>query len=122
MNLPDVAQAVVALLGTGGFGTGAVMLFRARSTNRKTNADSAEVLSTASTSYAAGVVEDMAVLRKEFDEFAREQRRRDVEQQLRDRAQDRLHLLHSRWDYLAAQQIRDLGGDIADPPPLYLAA
>lgn len=108
------AEIISAVVGTGGFGTGVVMLVRSRSANRRTNADAAQVLAGASAAYAEGIAEDMAALRKEFDDFRREQQRRD-------REQDRLHREHSRWDYQAAQQIRDLGGEIADPPALYPA-
>lgn len=109
------AEIVSAVLGVGGPTAGLVMLYRSRSANRRTNADSAQVLSTAAAAYAEGIAEDMADLRREFDAFRREQQRRD-------REQDQLHREHSRWDYQAAQQIRDLGGVIADPPPLYPAS
>jgi len=116
------SEMLSALLGIGGSGGGVVMLVRARSANRKINADSAAVLSASSTSYAAGLTEDLADLRAEFDSFRREQGVRDREQQVRERQQYRLLFNHSHWDDQATHQIRSLGGEITDPPPLYLAS
>lgn len=112
MTPAEIVSGIVAL---GGLLGGLRMLTLARSINKKTNADAAQVLSSASANYAEGIAEDMAQLRREFDAFLREQQRRD-------REQDRLHRDHARWDFSAAQQIRDLGGVIADPPPLYPVA
>jgi len=95
--------------GAGAVGKGIFDMLRARSDVRKTNADAAQVIvNTAATSnaeYAKDLFEVKAELRK-------------VEQT--QRRQEKLLSAHHRWDEEVVDQLRALGREIADPPPLYL--
>ncbi|MFJ8818215.1 hypothetical protein [Amycolatopsis thermoflava] len=111
--------------GTGGVaavGKIAYDLVKARGESKKVNAeaahvsaDAAQVLVNAATASAAAYAEHLTEVRKEVKELRAEQRR---EQDAR-RKQDARIAAHLRWDRQLVDALRDLGGSISDPPPLY---
>ncbi|WP_435070452.1 hypothetical protein [Amycolatopsis thermoflava] len=104
--------------GAGGFaavGKVAYDLVKARGENRKVNADAAQILVTTAAASAAAYAEDLAEVRNEVKELRAEQRR---EQDARRRQDERI-AAHLRWDRQLVDALRDLGGTITDPPPLY---
>lgn len=104
-------------VGTGAVGivTAAIGLIKARPEVGRLKAETAKVYTEASASLVASVNSQMEGMRAELAE---------VKQKLRDREdredrQERLLLVHERWDLDIAHQVRQLGGHVADPPPLY---
>jgi hypothetical protein len=67
----------------------------------------------------AGAVNDARVedLSEQVQYLLDEQRRSRGEQQ----AMWKILRTHQRWDVDVARQVRELGGDVADPPPLFPA-
>ena len=118
-SIPVVIQWVVALIGVGGVGKFVHDLFGARSQAKKGDTDNAAVLVTSATGYADKLVTRLNEVSDAFDEFRREQEERNRRQEARNRQDDRLKLVHSQWDNMAASEIRSLGGHIGDPPPLF---
>lgn len=115
----NTTTAVVAWLG-GGTGVAALitaiaLLLKARPESRKTNADAAKVIQDASADWVKGVREDMAALRSRVAELEQAQRA----QAARDASQATRLRLHERWDQRIAEQVREFGGSVSDPPPLY---
>jgi hypothetical protein len=111
--------SVAAWLG-GGTGlaaliTALVLLVKARPENRLKNAEAAQVIQDASADWVKGVREDMSALRGRITELETAQRA----QEARDAAQATRLRFHERWDRNIAEQVRELGGHVSDPPPLY---
>jgi hypothetical protein len=96
-----------------------VELFKARAQAKKTSAESTVLLMNSATGYSDGLAKRVDAISEAFDEFRKQQNIRNQEQLARDRADDRLKLAHSRWDDKVVAVIRDLGGKIENPPPLY---
>ncbi|WP_328449004.1 hypothetical protein [Amycolatopsis sp. NBC_00438] len=98
--------------GAGGVGAVAKAVYdivRARADTRKVNADSAAVLVQTAAESNRDLGDDLKEVRTELREVRTTQRRHD----------DVLRV-HHRWDEDVVDQLRRLGGTIADPPPLYL--
>lgn len=79
-----------------------------RAETGKTDAEAAQILTASSAAFASGVAETVAALKQEVAELRREQS-----------AQGRLLRAHEHWDHAVAHQVRQLGGAVTDPPPLY---
>lgn len=103
--------------GTGLLGlVGAIAaLLKARPEAKKIKAETVKVLTDASASIVASVntqmermAAEVADLKKKLDERERREER-----------QERLLLAHQRWDLDITYQVRELGGHVSDPPPLY---
>ncbi|MFI9454454.1 hypothetical protein [Amycolatopsis sp. NPDC052450] len=84
-------------------------LVKSRADARKVNADSAAVLIQTAAESNKDLGEDLKEVRTELREVRATQRRHD----------DVLRV-HHRWDEQVVDQLRQLGGTIVDPPPLYL--
>lgn len=115
MNATEIAAWIGAAAGLGGVGTTFGMLFKAKSESRKTNADAdkskadaVKVIQDASAGWVQSVSEELRELRREVAALRRE----------RDHDHRRLRI-HERWDIDMAHQVRQLGGHVTDPPPLY---
>lgn len=102
--------------------TALVLLVKARPENRLKNAEAAKVIQDASADWVLGVSEDLKALRASDRtlrakvatlEQERDQRKR------RDDLQERRLRKHETWDRNVAEQLRELGGSVTDPPPLY---
>ncbi|MEU8636799.1 hypothetical protein AB0C38_31900 [Amycolatopsis sp. NPDC048633] len=107
-----MSDVLTWLGGAGGVGAVAKAIFdivKARSDARKVNADSAAVLVQTAAESNKDLGEDLREVRTELREVRATQRRHD----------DVLRV-HHRWDEQVVDQLRQLGGSIADPPPLYL--
>lgn len=106
--ITEVAAWIGAVAGLGGVGTTAAMLLKARPEGRKTNADAAKVIQDASADWVQSVSDELKELKREVVTLKRE----------REQDQRRLRV-HERWDNAMADQVRQLGGIVSDPPPLY---
>jgi hypothetical protein len=115
----SAAEWIGGLAGLAGLGGSAIALFKARPEARKIDAEAAATLSDSSAKFATTLVEQIdkqgrAIerLQERLAEQERKQRRQEDIQYQRLR-------LHERWDSDMADQVRRLGGDVSDPPPLY---
>lgn len=115
MTPADIATWVGGGAGLGGLLLAVTALAKARPEARKVNADAAKVFTDASATFAVTVNAQMDGLRAELAEVKQKLREREH----REDRQERLLLVHERWDYDVAHQVRQLGGHVADPPPLY---
>lgn len=98
--------------GAGGVGAVAKAVFdlvRSRADTRKVNADSAAVLVQTAAESNRDLGEDLKEVRAELRQVTATQRRHDE-----------LLRVHHRWDEQVVDQLRQLGGALSDPPPLYL--
>jgi len=100
-------------IGAGGGGVavlkGAYDLIRARADVRKTGADAAQVLVQTAAESNKDLGEDLKEVRAEVRALSQSQR-----------AHEALLRVHHRWDEQVVDELRALGREIADPPPLYL--
>lgn len=119
--LPVIIQYLVAIIGVGGTGKFVFDIFSARSQGKKVNTENTVMLVNSATGYADKVVERLDKVTAEFEVFRRDQEERNRQQSARNRLDDRLKIVHSQWDNRAASEIRQLGGHIEDPPPLFQA-
>lgn len=109
-----VAWAGLALGGTGVAGMVAVLL-KARPEAKKLEAEATKGVADSAASLAQGFAEDMKILRAEVAAL----KKKLDEQEDREERQERRLIVHEVWDRSVAQKLRDLGEEIADPPPLY---
>lgn len=79
------------------------------------------------TGYAEGLVKRIDALNERsdkvsaaFDAFRKEQLKRNEDQDIRNREQDRLLLAHSRWDHQVVSVANANGIPLEPPPPLFL--
>lgn len=112
---PELAAWIGGGTGVLGIVTAVVVLFKARPEVGKLKADTAKVFTEASATFAATVNAQMVEVRAELAEVKKKLRDREE----REDRQERLLLVHERWDYDVAHQVRQLGGHVSDPPPLY---
>jgi hypothetical protein len=117
VSLPDWLSVSGYVIGSGGLLGGAVLLFKAKPEARKLNAESAKVIVDAAAALVQGVEKDIAALRTKIEGLETRAEQRDV----REHQQERLLLVHERWDIEVATKLRDLGAAVADPPPMYPA-
>lgn len=115
MTPGDIATWVGGGAGLGGLLLAIAALAKARPEARKVNADAAKVFTDASATFAVSVATQMEGMRAELAEVKRKLRDREE----REDRQERLLMVHERWDYDVAHQVRQLGGEVDDPPPLY---
>lgn len=109
--IQQILMGIAALGGLAGMGS----LLQVRPNARKLRADAAAVLTDSSGRLLA------EALKRIDDQGAAIER---LEEQLADRerqqnAQDRRLIRHERWDIAIAEQVRQLGGQVGDPPPLF---
>jgi hypothetical protein len=114
MSTTLLAWAGVILGGSGLAGM-VGMLLRARPEAKKLEAEGAKSLSDSAASLASGFAKDMDSLRAKVDTLEKKLEERDRREDL----QERLLQRHERWDFSMAEQVRQLGGMVTDPPPLY---
>lgn len=115
MTPTDLGAWVGAVAGTGGVLIAVAALIKARPEIRKTNADATKVLTDSSVSLATRTDAYAVRLESKVDSLeAKVQKLLDREDE-----QGRLLLRHERWDLDVAGQVRELGGQVSDPPPLY---
>lgn len=82
---------------------------RARSDVRKTDAEAAQVIVNTAATSNAEYAADLSEVKTEVRELRAAQRQHET-----------LLRTHHRWDEQVVDQLRALGRDIGDPPPLYL--
>lgn len=104
----EAGEIVGWLLGGGGAGKMVWDLIRARGESRRTDAAAAKTLVATANASAAEWQKDLTEIRTEVRDLRAEQRRQE----------DRI-TAHVRWDRQVVETLRDLGGTISDPPPLY---
>lgn len=104
----STGEIVGWILGGGGAGKMVWDVIRARSESRKLDASAAKTLVATANDSAAEWQKDLAEIRTEVRELRAEQRR-----------QDNRIAAHVRWDRQVVDTLRELGGTISDPPPLY---
>lgn len=109
-----VAWAGLALGGTGVAGMVAVLL-KARPEAKKLEAEATKGVADSAASLAQGFAEDMRLLRAKVESLEKKLEDRDR----RDDQQERRLQRHERWDLAMAEQVRQLGGIVSDPPPLF---
>lgn len=93
------------------------LLVKARAENKKTGAETTGVIVGASGDVIKQQKELLATLTEDVKELKRKDRERDA-------AEEQHELLlrrHQRWDRTVAEQVRDLGGVVPEPPPLWPA-
>lgn len=90
-------------------------LKKLRSDTKKTDADTMQVITDASGKVAENLSRQLDRMQARIDLLDQKLRDRDE----RDEYQDRRLVVHEQWDRKVAQKLRDLGEEIADPPPLY---
>lgn len=115
MTLAEWAPWIGAALGAGGLSGGVLALVKARPEAKRIDADAAKVIQDASAAWVQGVSHDLQELRGKVAALERERREREQ----RDELQDRRLRVHERWDRNVAEQMRELGAHVSDPPPLY---
>ena len=113
-------QWVVAVLGTGGIGKFLWDVVIALTQRKKNSAESAVLLVNSATGYSDKVVARLDSVTAAFDEFRKDQDRRNRENDLRWRQQDQILLEHSRWDHHMVAQLKAKGVKVEEPPPLFL--
>lgn len=113
-------QWVVAVLGTGGIGKFLWDVVTALTQRKKNSAESAVLLVNSATGYSDKVVARLDSVTAAFDEFRKDQDRRNRENDLRWRQQDQILLEHSRWDHHMVAQLKAKGVKVEEPPPLFL--
>ncbi|GAB2964436.1 hypothetical protein [Saccharothrix stipae] len=117
MSMPEWLQWTTLVAGAGGpLGT-AALLVKARADAKKTGADTTGVLVGASGDVIRQYQEMLAGLTEDVKELKRKDRERDAAEE----QHEMLLRRHSRWDRTVAEQVRDLGGVVSDPPPLWPA-
>jgi hypothetical protein len=84
-------------------------LVKLRPEMRKLNAEAASLLVKSATEYSTGVVAEVKELKGEVRQQGETQRKHE-----------RLLRVHHHWDEKVVDVVRSLGGNIDDPPPLYL--
>ena len=112
---PEMAAWIGGGTGLLGIVTAVVIVFKARPEVKKLKADTAKVFTEASAGLVASVNLQMEGMRAELAEVKQKLREREE----REDRQERLLLVHERWDLDIAHQVRQLGGHVSDPPPLY---
>ncbi|MEC3975079.1 hypothetical protein [Amycolatopsis sp. H20-H5] len=106
MNLwAIVTGAIVAITGLLG---SVVLVFKARPEVRKLKTDGTAALLSATTATGAELADEVRSLRADVTRLWQAQHA----------TQERI-TVHLRWDAKVVDAVRELGGDIADPPPLY---
>lgn len=115
-----VIQWIVAAIGTGGIGKflwDGVTAFTQRGKNKT---ESAVILLNSATGYSSKIEARLDSVNEKFDEFRREQERRNQENDRRWRQQDQLLLAHARWDHHVVAHLKAKGVPVEEPPPLFL--
>lgn len=102
-----IQHILTAVAGLGGI-AGVTSLLQVRPNARKLRADAAAVLTDSSGRLLTDALRRIERLEQQLDEQDRQKH-----------AQDRRLLRHERWDIAIAEQVRELGGSVADPPPLF---
>jgi hypothetical protein len=114
-------QWAITLFGAGGISKFLWDAIAARSQNRKNKTDNTVTLMNSATGYVEILTKRIDSISNGFDEFRREQGRKDDDRDRRERQQARLLLEHSRWDHRVTNVLRDLGRPIEEAPPLFIA-
>lgn len=115
MSAPDwAAWAGLALGGTGIAGMVGVLL-KARPEAKKLESAATKDVADSAASLVQGFAEEMKELRGEVVLL----KKKLDQQEDREERQERRLIIHEAWDRSVAQKLRDLGEEIADPPPLY---
>lgn len=116
-----IMEWIIAVFGVGGVSKFGWDLFMARSQSRKTKTDNTVTLVNSATGYAASLTERIDSINNRFDEFRRDQEKKDDERDRRDRQQARLLLEHSKWDHRVTNALRALGSPVEEAPPLFIS-
>lgn len=118
MSIQTYAQWFAAALGVLGGGKFIFEMLTVKSSNRKalaegskTAAEGSVILVDSASAYAQTLVNQMKELREDFDNYRDQQDRRN-------RQQDFLYRVHSRWDLSVQHQLQLLGVEVPEPPPL----
>lgn len=111
MALPEWVGVVGASLGGGGLIGGTLAALRFKTEKRKLEADAAQVLTASSVDYAVKLNERLDKLADKVDRMEDEQDR-----------QRELLQVHHEWDLIVVGTVRELGGTVPNPPPLFLAS
>ncbi len=115
MNATELAAWVGAAFGTGGVLTAIGLVIKARPEAKKIGADTAHVLTTASSELVQRMATQMDKMQARIDTLETKLEA----QELREERQERRLIIHEQWDRKVAERLRDLGEPIPDPPPLY---
>lgn len=115
MTAAEIAAWVGGGTGLSGLAATAALLMRARPESKKLKAEAAKIVGD---TYAALVGSVNAQLDRMTTRVVEVEKKLDELEEREDR-QERLLLVHERWDLAAIDQIRQGGGHVGDPPPLY---
>lgn len=119
MTLAEWGPWIGGLIAAVGGTAGIAAFIKARPEAKKLDADTAKVIQETSAdmikTVRESVREDMAALRARVAELEQDRKDRDR----RDEMQYRRLRVHQTWDEQIARKLRELGEEIADPPPLY---
>jgi uncharacterized protein YoxC len=108
VNAGIISGIIVAVAS---FLTAVVLVLKARPEARKLKSDGTAALLTATSATGAELADQVAELQSETRKIWRAQREQEA----------RINE-HIRWDKKVVEAVRDLGGTIAEPPPLYQEA
>jgi hypothetical protein len=119
VNLAVWGPWIGGLIAAVGGAAGIASFIKARPEAKKLDADAAKVIQETSAdmikTVRESVREDLVALRARVAELEQDRKDRDR----RDEMQYRRLRVHQSWDEQIARKLRELGEDIADPPPLY---
>lgn len=115
MTAAEIAAWVGGGTGLSGLAATAALLMRARPESKKLKAEATKIVGD---TYAALVNSVNTQLDRMGTKVA-ELEKKHEEREEREERQERLLLVHERWDLAIAEQVRQLGGTVGDPPPLY---
>lgn len=115
MSATDYAAWAGVVLGGTGIASVIAVLVKARPEAKKLESEATKGVADSAASLAQGFAEDMRSLRAEVQAL----KKKLDEQEDREERQERRLIIHEAWDRSVAQKLRELGQDVADPPPLY---
>lgn len=115
MTAAEIAAWVGGGTGLSGLAATAALLMRARPESKKLKAEATKVIGDTYAALIANLNVQLGQMRADLAELAEKHKQREE----REERQERLLLVHERWDLAIAEQVRQLGGHVGDPPPLY---
>lgn len=115
MTAADIASWIGGGAGLGGLAVAAVALIRARPESKKLKAETTKIVGDTYAGLVSSVNSQLDRMTARVNEVEKKLKERED----REERQERLLLMHERWDIAITEQVRQLGGHVGDPPPLY---
>lgn len=115
MTPAEIAAWVGGGTGLSGLSAAAALLMRARPESKKIKAEASKIVGDTYAALVGSLNDQLGKMRADLADLAEKHKQREE----REDRQERLLLVHERWDLAIAEQVRQLGGHVGDPPPLY---